>query len=87
MTGDATPDQELPCRDLVEVVTAYLDGALDETDRRRFEAHLADCEDCVAYVEQIRVTAAGAARSAGQVPAIPAELRDGLRSAFRNWVA
>lgn len=87
MTSHATPDQELPCRDLVEVVTAYLDGALGEVDRRRFEAHLADCEDCVAYVEQIRVTAAGAARSAGRVPPIPAELREGLRSTFHHWVA
>ena len=86
MTTDPTTDPELPCRDLVEVVTAYLDGALDETDRRRFEAHLAECEDCVAYVEQIRATVAGTGRSAGQVPPIPADLREGLRGAFRGRV-
>lgn len=87
MSPPTTSDPELPCRDVVEVVTAYLDGALGETDRRRLEAHLAGCEDCVAYVEQIRATIAGTERSAGEVPPLPADLREGARSAFRHWVA
>ena len=62
---------EMPCRDLVEVVTAYLDGALDDVDRRRFEAHLGECDECVAYVEQIRATIAGTERVRRAVPPLP----------------
>lgn len=87
MTSDASTAPDLPCRDVVEVITAYLDGALDGSDRRRLEAHLAQCEDCAAYVEQIRVTIAGTERSAGQVPPLPDDVREGARRAFRGWVA
>jgi anti-sigma factor RsiW len=76
---------EMPCQDLVEVVTAYLDGALSDVDRRRFEAHLAVCDPCVGYVEQIRVTIAAVGRAGVQPDALTAELREGLRSAFRDW--
>lgn len=82
---DPHPTDDLPCRDLVEVVTAYLDGALADGDRARFEAHLAACEDCVRYVDQIRVTIGGTRRSAGQAAPVSPELRDGVRRAFRGW--
>jgi anti-sigma factor RsiW len=87
MTDDATTDAlpELPCQDLVEVVTDYLDGALSDVDRRRFEEHLAICEACVGYVEQIRLTIVASGRAGTQPEALPAELREGLRSAFRDW--
>ena len=79
------PLPELACQDFVEVVTDYLDGALSEVDHQRFEEHLAICERCVAYVEQIRVTIAVTGRAGVQGEALPAELRDGIRDAFRNW--
>lgn len=85
MTSPTTSDPEMPCRDLVEVVTAYLDGALDTVDRHRFEAHLDDCEDCRAYVEQIRVTIAGTERSGGAIPPLEPALREDVRRAFRDW--
>ncbi len=85
MTGHPHTDAEMPCRDLVELVTAYLDGALDDADRRRFEGHLAECEDCVAFVDQIRATIAGAGRSGAQAPPLPAALREEARRAFRSW--
>ena len=47
---------ELPCADLVEVVTDYLEGDLGPVDRERFDAHLLECPDCVEYVGQIRLT-------------------------------
>jgi anti-sigma factor RsiW len=40
----------------VELVTDYLDGALDEARRDRFEAHLEECPDCARYLEQMRLT-------------------------------
>jgi anti-sigma factor RsiW len=87
MSTDSRSDPEMACRDLVEVVTAYLEDALGDADRRRFEAHLGECEECVAYVEQIRATIAGAERSAAQVPPLDPDLREGVRNAFRSWVA
>ncbi len=83
--AETSPLPELPCQDLVEVVTAYLDGALSDVDRRRFEEHLEICDRCVAYVEQIRVTIAATGRAGAQPEALPADLREGIRSAFRGW--
>jgi anti-sigma factor RsiW len=50
--------EQLSCQELVELVTDYLEGALPPRDRTRFEAHIAECDGCQAYVEQIRVTIA-----------------------------
>ena len=46
----------LTCRELVELVTDYLEDALPARERERFEEHLAECPACEAYVEQIRAT-------------------------------
>lgn len=47
-------DAPLVCQQLVELVSDYLDGGLDDLDRRRVENHLAGCDGCTAYVEQVR---------------------------------
>ena len=47
---------EMNCQTLVELVTDYLEGALPEPDRARLEVHLAACEGCTRYLEQIRTT-------------------------------
>lgn len=57
---------DLTCRELVELVTDYLEGALNVDERARFEAHLADCEACRDYVEQMRTTV----RLTGRVAAL-----------------
>jgi anti-sigma factor RsiW len=48
--------KDLVCQQAVELVTEYLEGTLSRRDRRRFEAHLAACANCAAYVEQIKTT-------------------------------
>jgi anti-sigma factor RsiW len=48
--------KKLTCRELVELVTEYLDGKLSRRDRARFEAHLGACTNCTRYVEQFRET-------------------------------
>jgi anti-sigma factor RsiW len=48
--------KKLTCRELVELVTEYLDGTLSRRDRARFEAHLGACMNCTHYVEQFRET-------------------------------
>ena len=47
--------RELRCIELVEVVTDWMEGALDDSDRLRLEAHLGTCRSCVAYVAQLRL--------------------------------
>jgi anti-sigma factor RsiW len=46
----------LTCQELVETVTAYLDHAMSDAERRRFDEHLAVCPPCVEYVRQIKTT-------------------------------
>lgn len=47
---------DLTCRELVELITDYLEGALTPDDRSRFDAHLAACGNCTQYVAQFRET-------------------------------
>jgi len=74
---------ELPCRDLVELVTDYLEDRLSPGDRARFDAHLAECEACRAFLEQFRQTI----RVLGRLPdeSLSAEARTALLAAFRGW--
>ncbi|HWJ45646.1 MAG TPA: zf-HC2 domain-containing protein [Gaiellaceae bacterium] len=75
-------ERELACRELVELVTAYLDDALDPDARERFEEHLVFCDGCTNYLEQMRTTIALAGRT--HVPLAP-ELEERLLVAFRGW--
>jgi anti-sigma factor RsiW len=74
---------EMPCRDLVEVITDYLEDRLSPLDRARFEAHLDQCETCRMYLEQFRQTI----RVLGRLPeeSLSPEARDALLTAFRGW--
>lgn len=73
----------MTCAELVELVTDYLEGDLDEQTARRFEEHLALCPGCQTYVEQIQQVI----RTAGQVGEddLSPEARSGLLSAFWQW--
>jgi len=73
----------MPCQELVEVVTDYLDGALADMDRLRFEAHLEECDACSDYLEQIRQTIEVVGRLAPE--SLSDEAREGLLAAFRGW--
>jgi anti-sigma factor RsiW len=80
-----TDRSEMPCRELVEVITDYLEDALSAADRRRFDAHLAECDACLHYLEQFRQTIALVGR-VGPEQLSPA-MREELLSAFRDWRA
>jgi len=73
---------DMHCDEFVELVTAYLDGALDDSDRERVVAHLSLCDGCSRYLEQIRATIDALA----DLPPSPvdAEIRQALVAAFRS---
>ncbi|WP_026311560.1 anti-sigma factor family protein [Parafrankia elaeagni] len=73
----------MDCDELVELVTEYLDGALDPATHRRFTEHLALCAGCAEYVEQMRETVR-LAGTLGEDDLRP-DLRDKLLAAFRGW--
>ena len=75
-------EDPLACREFVELVTDYLDGALAPAERSIFEAHTSECEGCAAYLHQIRA-AAKAARELRPV-GVDAHTRARLLSAFRE---
>lgn len=75
--------QELPCRQVVELVSDYLEDALSRRERSRLQAHLAGCEHCSEYVAQMRATIVltGTLRTADLDP----ELREALLGVYRRW--
>jgi anti-sigma factor RsiW len=75
--------RELTCKAMVELVTDYFEGALSRSDRRRFERHLAACDGCTTYVEQMRQVVFTLGRLTED--SMPPEAADALLRAFRNW--
>jgi anti-sigma factor RsiW len=73
----------MDCDELVELVTAYLDGSLDLEDRARFDLHLLECDGCENYLQQFRSTVA----TVGKIPIedLDPTLRSRLVEAFRDW--
>lgn len=74
---------EMPCQELVEVITDYLESRLSPADKTRFEAHLTACDACRTYFEQFRLTI----RSLGRLPeeSLTPETRRTLLAAFRDF--
>ena len=73
----------MTCRELVQLITDYLEGNLSNRDRRRFERHLRGCDGCPTYVEQMRTTVR-LAGVLGENDLEPAA-RDELLAVFRDW--
>jgi anti-sigma factor RsiW len=75
----------MTCRELVELVTAYFDDALSPRDRARFEEHIASCDACPTYVEQLRETIQLVGRLEPEV--LSPAMEGALTEAFRDWRA
>lgn len=75
--------RELICRELVEVITDYLEDRMPPERRLLFEEHVAFCSWCRTYLDQMQDTirAAGSLKQDDLSP----ETRDALVEAFRNW--
>jgi anti-sigma factor RsiW len=78
-----TDTYALACQELVELVTDYLEGALALEDRQRFERHIAACDNCTRYLEQLRMTirVTGTITTDDLTPEMERELMD----IFARW--
>jgi anti-sigma factor RsiW len=78
-----TVAEEINCQELVELVTDYLEGALELADLRRFEEHLAACGKCTEYMAQLRATIS----AVGQITPddLSPEAESELLEVFRDW--
>jgi anti-sigma factor RsiW len=75
--------EHISCQEVVELVTDYVDGALEADETSLFEQHLNFCDGCVWYVDQMRTTIATVGRV--EEEEVPPEARDRLMAAFRDW--
>jgi anti-sigma factor RsiW len=73
----------MECREIVELVTAYLDGSLDREVRDAFERHVAGCDGCERVLDQFRETI----RLTGMLheDQLSDRQRAELLGAFRGW--
>jgi anti-sigma factor RsiW len=76
-------EQALTCHEVIELLSNYIDGALSPDDRRRVDEHLALCDGCATYLEQMRETI----RVTGMVTEeqVPEPDKNALLDAFRDW--
>lgn len=83
MANDAEPGMTIECRQLVELVTDYLEDALDGATRAELEAHLHLCDACAEYVRQMRITL----QMVGSVPleSLSESTKSDLLAAFRGF--
>jgi anti-sigma factor (TIGR02949 family) len=81
----ADSHEHISCQQVVDLVTEYLDDAMVVDDRSLFEQHLNFCDGCIWYVDQIKTTVATVGRISEED--VPAEMRDRLLTAFRDWKA
>jgi anti-sigma factor RsiW len=75
----------LTCREVVALLTDYLEDALDPPTRERVAGHLAACGNCATHVQQLQVTL----EALGTVPPeeLSPETERALVAAFRDWRA
>ena len=76
-------ERALTCHEVIDILTEYIEDALPVEERRRVEEHLAACDGCTAYLEQLRETI----RLTGMLTEeqIPVEQKEQLLAAFRDW--
>ena len=74
---------DVVCIDVVELVTAYVEGELDPATAAAVERHLADCPLCQTYLRQMEETV----RRLGRLPAdtISTHARAELARAFAEY--
>ena len=77
------PERHVTCQEIVELVTDYLERALDSETAALFEEHINFCDGCETYLDQVRATIE--TLSEIEPEDVPAETSARLLSAFREW--
>ena len=78
-----TNPNDMSCKELVELVTDYLEGALSPVDQRRFEMHIGECDWCKIYIDQIRLTVKAAGKLTEE--SVDPRVKEELLAVFRGW--
>lgn len=75
----------LSCKEITQLVTEYVEGALSLRDRLRFQLHIGMCRHCRAYLRQMKLTA----KTLGYLPEpeLPPDLEAELLARFESWKA
>jgi predicted anti-sigma-YlaC factor YlaD len=75
--------QAMTCQEVIELLSTYIEGGLTADDHRRVDEHLALCDGCTTYLEQMRETI----RLSGMVTEeqVPEDEKTALLAAFRDW--
>ena len=76
-------EQALTCHEVIELLSNYIEGVLSADDRRRVDDHLALCDGCATYLDQMRE----AIRLTGRLTEeqVPEDEKAALLTAFRDW--
>ena len=71
------------CKELVELITDYIEDMLPPDERRRFEEHLATCSGCRNYLQQMQTTI----KVTGKLTedALKGKARKDLLNVYRKW--
>lgn len=77
-----TAPEDITCREIVEIVTDYLEGAMSAEEREQVELHLNLCDGCTDYLQQMRLAIALSGRIEPEL--LPPELEAELVEAFRG---
>lgn len=83
MTASEVKEPLPTCREVVALITEYLEDQMTLEERERFERHLVICTGCETYLDQVRL-AMTAARSVAADEVIPEAQREDLIQAFRD---
>lgn len=83
MTMPGFASGQVDCQELVELITEYLENTLPRKQRRRLTRHLAGCENCTEYLDQMRITIAATGRL--RPDDLTSEMLGELTSVFRRW--
>ncbi len=73
----------LTCREIVQLITEYLEDTMPPETRLRFERHVAICPACRGFLAQMRETL----RLSGEITeeSLSPAMRDELLAGFRDW--
>jgi hypothetical protein len=75
--------EHISCQEVVELVTDYLEQALPADEAALFEQHVNFCDGCEWYLDEMRSTISAVGRITEEE--VPADTRDKLLTAFREW--